>query len=128
MSETTDLIKRLRAAKLSQTEISRRTGIPQPRLSRWESGEVPDAADDALKLAALVAELPFVPEHAPAPELTPIDKPKAERAVAAVEPQATQQDIDTAMRHTLAQRESDRILFGAAQPPASDRPSNQREH
>jgi transcriptional regulator with XRE-family HTH domain len=53
MSDTTSIIKRLRAAGLSQSEISRRTGIPQPRLSRWEAGEVPDAADDALKLAKL---------------------------------------------------------------------------
>ena len=57
MSPTTELIKALRAAKLSQTEISRRTGIPQPRLSRWENGETPDAADDALKLQALHAEV-----------------------------------------------------------------------
>jgi transcriptional regulator with XRE-family HTH domain len=57
MSETTDLIKRLRKRGLSQTEIARLTGIPQPRLSRWESGEVPVGADDALKLFALVAEL-----------------------------------------------------------------------
>jgi transcriptional regulator with XRE-family HTH domain len=55
MSETTELIRCLRERGFSQTEISRRTGIPQPRLSRWESGDVPDAADDALKLAALVA-------------------------------------------------------------------------
>lgn len=54
MSQTTDLIKRLRKAGLSQTEIARRTGIPQPRLSRWEAGEAPTTADDALKLAALV--------------------------------------------------------------------------
>jgi transcriptional regulator with XRE-family HTH domain len=53
MSTTTELIRELRARKLSQTEISRLTGIPQPRLSRWEGGEVPDAADDALKLLAL---------------------------------------------------------------------------
>lgn len=57
MSETSEVIKRLRARKLSQTEIARRTGIPQPRLSRWEAGDVPDAADDALKLQALDAEL-----------------------------------------------------------------------
>lgn len=53
MSTTTDLIKALRATGLSQTEIARRTGIPQPRLSRWENGDTPDAADDALKLRAL---------------------------------------------------------------------------
>lgn len=58
MSETTALIKRLRESGLSQSEIARQSGIPQPRLSRWESGEVPDSADDALKLAALVAALP----------------------------------------------------------------------
>jgi transcriptional regulator with XRE-family HTH domain len=57
MSATTDLIKRLRAVGLSQTEIARRSGIPQPRLSRWEAGEVPAGADDALKLAALVEAL-----------------------------------------------------------------------
>jgi transcriptional regulator with XRE-family HTH domain len=58
MSATTDLILVLREKhKLSQTEISRRTGIPQPRLSRWESGEAPTGADDALKLAKLVDDL-----------------------------------------------------------------------
>jgi transcriptional regulator with XRE-family HTH domain len=63
MSQTTALIKRLREAGLSQIDISRRTGIPQPRLSRWESGEVPAGADDALKLAALVDAL-----HTPDPQ------------------------------------------------------------
>lgn len=54
MSQTTELIKRLRDLKINQSEISRRTGIPQPRLSRWENGDAPVGADDALKLAALV--------------------------------------------------------------------------
>lgn len=58
MSETTALITQLREGfKLSQSEIARRTGIPQPRVSRWAAGEVPDAADDSLRLKALVAEL-----------------------------------------------------------------------
>ena len=58
MSATTALILALRTtAKLSQSEIARRTGIPQPRLSRWENDEAPDSADDALKLHALHAEL-----------------------------------------------------------------------
>ena len=58
MSETTALLKRLREThKLSQTEIAKRSGIPQPRLSRWESGETPTGADDALKLQRLVSEL-----------------------------------------------------------------------
>lgn len=67
MSSTQTLIQRLRALKLSQTEIARRTGIPQPRLSRWERGEVPDAADDALRLAALVDELANTEPPAPPP-------------------------------------------------------------
>ena len=67
MSSTQTLIQRLRALKLSQTEIARRTGIPQPRLSRWERGEVPDAADDALRLAALVDELANAEPPAPPP-------------------------------------------------------------
>jgi transcriptional regulator with XRE-family HTH domain len=57
MSNTTSLIKQLRDAGLSQSEISRRTGIPQPRLSRWQAGEAPDAADDALKLKELCESL-----------------------------------------------------------------------
>ena len=57
MSETTELIKRLRASGLTQTEIAKRSGIPQPRLSRWEAGDAPESADDALKLLALVVAL-----------------------------------------------------------------------
>jgi transcriptional regulator with XRE-family HTH domain len=57
MSQVTDLIKRLRALPMSQSEISRRTGIPQPRISRWESGEVPTGADDGLKLAELLKSM-----------------------------------------------------------------------
>lgn len=51
------ILKNLRASGLSQSEIARRSGIPQPRLSRWEAGEAPRGADDALKLAALADEL-----------------------------------------------------------------------
>lgn len=57
MSPTTELIIGLRGLGLSQSEIARRTGIPQPRISRWENGEAPDSADDALKLHRLHAEL-----------------------------------------------------------------------
>ena len=57
MGATTELIRALRATGLTQSEIARRTGIPQPRLSRWENDEAPDSADDALKLHALHAEL-----------------------------------------------------------------------
>lgn len=59
MSKITEIIKRIRAApfSLSQTEIERRTGISQSRISRWESGDVAAGADDALKLIELEAEL-----------------------------------------------------------------------
>lgn len=57
MTSTTELLRRLRDLGLSQMEIHRRTGIPQPRLSRWQAGETPVSADDALKLAALESEL-----------------------------------------------------------------------
>lgn len=56
MVTTEEIIVKLRAAGLSQTEIARRTGIPQPRLSRWEAGGVPAGADDALRLKALLEE------------------------------------------------------------------------
>lgn len=70
MSQTTKLLRRLRAAGFSQMEISRRTGIPQPRLSRWENGDAPESADDALTLAALVAEVK-------APDLGPVEPERA---------------------------------------------------
>lgn len=58
MTTTADLLRRLRKThRLSQSEIARRTGIGQPKLSRWESGEVPEAAEASLKLAALVDQL-----------------------------------------------------------------------
>ena len=57
MSETSEIIKELRAMNLSQSEISRRTGIPQPRISRWEGGDVPTGADDAMKLSRLIAAM-----------------------------------------------------------------------
>ena len=68
MSDTTELVRRIRAHGLTQTEIARRTGIPQPRLSRWEAGDAPVGADDALKLYRLDAELgdPPVAPQAPA--------------------------------------------------------------
>ena len=57
MSKTSDLIKRLRSAGLTQSEIARRTGIPQPRISRWENTDEPMAADDVLLLVALEVEV-----------------------------------------------------------------------
>ena len=57
MSKTSDLIKRLRSSGLTQSEIARRTGIPQPRISRWENSEEPTAADDVLLLVALEEEV-----------------------------------------------------------------------
>lgn len=57
MSQMNVILGRLRSARLSQAEISRRTGIPQPRLSKWWNGRAPRSADDVLALARLAAEL-----------------------------------------------------------------------
>lgn len=59
MSKIQNLIKQLRTEPygLSQGEISRRTGIGQPKLSRWENGEVAAGADDGIKLLALARQL-----------------------------------------------------------------------
>lgn len=65
MSTTQDIIRQLRAAGLSQSEIARRIGMPQPRVSRWEAGEVPTGADDALKLAQLLREVEAQQQSAP---------------------------------------------------------------
>lgn len=56
-SATTDIVKRLIGHGLSQAEIQRRTSIPQSRVSRWANGMAPDAADDALRLQALLLEI-----------------------------------------------------------------------
>ncbi|MEK7945745.1 helix-turn-helix transcriptional regulator [Pigmentiphaga sp. YJ18] len=74
MDTTLDLIKKLRAAGLSQSEIARRSGIPQPRISRWEGGATPTGADDALRLAQLAREVldaqpSLAPEPTPAGEV-----------------------------------------------------------
>lgn len=53
MSQTAALIVRLQALGLSQLEIARRTGIPQPRLSRWKNASEPTPTDDVLKLVDL---------------------------------------------------------------------------
>lgn len=56
MSTTSSVLQQLKELGLSQSEISRLTGIPQPRLSRWGAGAVPDAADDALTLHRLLMQ------------------------------------------------------------------------
>lgn len=56
MTNVQALMNELRSA-MTQSEIARRTGITQPKLSRWEAGNVAAGAEDALKLAALVEEL-----------------------------------------------------------------------
>lgn len=61
MDSTIDLLRQLLASGISQSEIQRRTGIPQPRLSKWARGKVPSGADDALKLKALADELSGIP-------------------------------------------------------------------
>lgn len=54
MTTTIDIIRQLRALPMTQAEIARRTGIPQPRICRWEAGNIPVGADDALKLRELL--------------------------------------------------------------------------
>jgi transcriptional regulator with XRE-family HTH domain len=57
MSKTTEMIKRLRHRGLSGSEIARRAGVSQSRISRWENGSVPAAADDVWKLQELERSL-----------------------------------------------------------------------
>lgn len=71
METTQQLLKALRAKGLTQVEIAKRSGIPQPRLSRWEAGEAPGAADDALRLRRLHQEMVEGAADAPQPEAQP---------------------------------------------------------
>lgn len=56
MEQIHDAIQKLRLT-LSQSEIARRTGIAQSKISRWEAGEVPAGASDALKLMELASKV-----------------------------------------------------------------------
>ena len=60
MDKIHDAIQSLRRT-LSQSEIARRTGIAQSKISRWESGDVPAGAADALKLVALAKKVEAKP-------------------------------------------------------------------
>lgn len=56
MDKIQDAIQSLRRT-LSQSEIARRTGIAQSKISRWEAGDVPAGASDALRLIELAQEV-----------------------------------------------------------------------
>lgn len=64
MTKVQTVIRRLRET-MSQSEIARRTGLSQSKLSRWEAGRVAAGAEEALKLAALAAEIDAKPTAAP---------------------------------------------------------------
>jgi transcriptional regulator with XRE-family HTH domain len=109
MSSTLELLKRLRGMKLSQSEISRRTGIAQPKLSRWEAGEVPDSADHALKLLKLVTELEGKAAEAPEPSEAPASAPDAY----APAQEETVKRLEAATKPLLKRRRTDREGPGA---------------
>ena len=67
MDKIQDAIQSLRRT-LSQSEIARRTGIAQHKISRWESGEIPAGASDALKLIELAEDLAKAPTRTEAQE------------------------------------------------------------
>ena len=51
------LLKQLIDSGMTQAAISRETGIPQARLSRWTAGKAPESVSDALLLAKLAAKV-----------------------------------------------------------------------
>lgn len=67
MLSVQEIIVRLRARGLSQAEIGRRVGCPQPRISRWEAGNAPSSVDDSLRLKALLEEVEAVAGEAHCP-------------------------------------------------------------
>lgn len=56
MTQLQTVIRQLRAS-LSQSEIARRTGIAQSKISRWEAGKIAAGAEEALKLVDLERRL-----------------------------------------------------------------------
>lgn len=81
MEPIRDLILRLRASGLTQSEISRRTGISQPKLSRWEAGKVPASVVDAIRLSQLADEVRQASAASGGPELVGTDGAPAVAAV-----------------------------------------------
>jgi predicted XRE-type DNA-binding protein len=65
MLSTSEVIRALLERGLRQAQIARRVGVPQSRLSKWQAGEIPRAADDALKLRSLLEEVTAVAEGEP---------------------------------------------------------------
>ncbi|NYT76626.1 helix-turn-helix transcriptional regulator [Alcaligenaceae bacterium] len=61
MKTATDILMGLRAAGLTQSEIARLTGIPQPRISRWVNGNPAAGANDALRLVELYESVTATP-------------------------------------------------------------------
>ena len=57
MDDIKNIIERIQSTGMRQAQISRETGIPQPRLCRWASGKAPDSAVDGIKLAKLAAKI-----------------------------------------------------------------------
>ena len=57
MNDIKNIIERIQATGMRQSQISRETGIPQPRLCRWAAGKAPDSASDGIKLAKLAARI-----------------------------------------------------------------------
>lgn len=46
--DITSMLKTILDSGVTQTSISADTGIPQPRISRWASGDVPDSVNDVM--------------------------------------------------------------------------------
>jgi predicted XRE-type DNA-binding protein len=53
MSTLQHILQQLKRAGWTQLDIQDVLGIPQPRLSKWYRGRVPQSADDALRLLEL---------------------------------------------------------------------------
>lgn len=65
MDTTREIILALRKRGLTQTAISRRTGVPQPRISRWMTNGAPPGVDDVLRLQRLLREVGDSTEEVP---------------------------------------------------------------
>lgn len=106
------LIRELMAAGVKQAEIAEKCGVSQGTVSdllRLDDRE--PRFDFGTRLVALHRErVNGIPAEPPstAPHHAPTDH-------------AAASDTDRAMHQALTQRSTDRIVFGAAQPPASDR-------
>lgn len=80
-TEASKIVNRILDTGITQVQLSKISGVPQPRLSRWASGKTPKAADQLLKLKKFADKVAPEPDKPEKPERKPRTKQWKEEEV-----------------------------------------------